>query len=737
MGKELERDLGLFAVVAISIGAMIGSGIFILPALALKMAGPAVILAYLVAGLLVLPAALSKAEMATAMPEAGGTYIYIERGMGPLLGTIAGLGTWFSLSFKGALALVGGVPYLVVLFDLPMTPVALGLAVVLIGVNLLGAKQTGRLQVGIVVAMLAALVWFVVGGAPSIQSAQYEGFFAKGAGGLFAATGLVFVSYAGVTKIASVAEEVEDPGKNIPLGILGSLGFTTLLYVLIVFVVVGIVPGEELSGSLTPMADAAQVALARPGVVAVVAAAILALVSTANAGLLSSSRYPFAMSRDGLMPESLGTVSDRFNTPALSISLTGGVMLLLIAFVPILDIAKLASAFQILVFVLVNVAVVAFREGDVAEYDPEFESPLYPWMQGFGAVGGLALLTQMGTVPLVGAAVITLGSALWYLFYTRGKVKREGVAKDAVRRSVGRRVVERTESAVADESGYEVLVAVTEDATEKQEASLLRIAADLVRQGSGTVRVVQFDEVPDQTPLASASAEQSPADIEFEERTDRLAADINAPVEYGEIVSHDTKHAIVNFADHHDDDMIVLDRDSVELRSGILDDGFTWLVDNAPCDVLTVGGRDLAAVETVGLVTDRGPYDPLKVEVADALATEADASIELLYPVSANASPQRRETLRDYHEELRSVCSVPVEFSLVESDGDELADLADATSAIDLVVVGDDVGRLHRSVFGRKRDHLVETAEAPSIQVHPHGSQRPGFLGRLLERITF
>ncbi|PSQ45688.1 amino acid transporter [Halobacteriales archaeon SW_6_65_15] len=707
MGKELERDLGLFAVVAISIGAMIGSGIFILPALALKMAGPAVILAYLVAGLLVLPAALSKAEMATAMPEAGGTYIYIERGMGPLLGTIAGLGTWFSLSFKGALALVGGVPYLVVLFDLPVTPVALGLAVVLIGVNLLGAKQTGRLQVGIVVAMLAALVWFVVGGAPSIQSAQYEGFFAKGAGGLFAATGLVFVSYAGVTKIASVAEEVEDPGKNIPLGILGSLGFTTLLYVLIVFVVVGIVPGEELSGSLTPMADAAQVALARPGVVAVVAAAILALVSTANAGLLSSSRYPFAMSRDGLMPESLGTVSDRFNTPALSISLTGGVMLLLIAFVPILDIAKLASAFQILVFVLVNVAVVAFREGDVAEYDPEFESPLYPWMQGFGAVGGLALLTQMGTVPLVGAAVITLGSALWYLFYTRGKVKREGVAKDAVRRSVGRRVVERTESAVADESGYEVLVAVTEDATEKQEASLLRIAADLVRQGSGTVRVVQFDEVPDQTPLASASA------------------------------GHDTKHAIVNFADHHDDDMIVLDRDSVELRSGILDDGFTWLVDNAPCDVLTVGGRDLAAVETVGLVTDRGPYDPLKVEVADALATEADASIELLYPVSANASPQRRETLRDYHEELRSVCSVPVEFSLVESDGDELADLADATSAIDLVVVGDDVGRLHRSVFGRKRDHLVETAEAPSIQVHPHGSQRPGFLGRLLERIAF
>jgi Amino acid transporters len=104
MAKELERDLGLPSVLAISIGAMVGSGIFILPALAMKMAGPAVVLAYLLAGVLVLPAALSKAEMATAMPEAGGTYVYIERGMGPLLGTIAGIGTWFSLSFKGARA---------------------------------------------------------------------------------------------------------------------------------------------------------------------------------------------------------------------------------------------------------------------------------------------------------------------------------------------------------------------------------------------------------------------------------------------------------------------------------------------------------------------------------------------------------------------------------------------------------------------------------------------------------
>ncbi|MEF8908060.1 MAG: APC family permease, partial [Haloarculaceae archaeon] len=389
--KELERDLGLPSVLAISIGAMIGSGIFILPALALDIAGPAVIVAYALAGLLVVPAALSKSEMATAMPEAGGTYIYIERGMGPLLGTVAGVGTWFSLSFKGALALVGGVPYLLLLFDLPLKPVALALAALLILVNVVGAKQTGRLQLVIVVVMLAALGWFAAGSAPGVQSGNYADFFGDGLGGLLAATGLVFVSYAGVTKVASVAEEVEDPGRNIPLGILGSLAFTTLLYVAIVAVLVGVTDPGSVAGSLTPMAVAAEATLGQAGVVVVILAAVLALVSTANAGILSSSRYPFAMSRDSLAPPSLSTVSERFGTPVTSITLTGAVLLVLIAFVPILEIAKLASAFQILVFALINLAVVAFREGS-ATYDPEITSPLYPREQINGAITGVLLL---------------------------------------------------------------------------------------------------------------------------------------------------------------------------------------------------------------------------------------------------------------------------------------------------------------------------------------------------------
>ena len=723
--KELERDLGLPAVFAISIGAMIGSGIFILPALALAIAGPAVILAYLLAGLLVVPAALSKSEMATAMPEAGGTYIYIERGMGPLLGTIAGVGTWFSLSFKSALALVGGVPYLVLLLDLPIKPVALGLAALLILVNLLGAKQTGRLQVVIVVVMLAALGWFTAGSAPAVQSSNFGTFFRGGLGGLLAATGLVFVSYAGVTKIASVAEEVENPGRNIPVGILGSLAFTTLLYVGVVIVLVGVTDPGSVAGSLTPVAVAAEQTLGRAGVLAIILAAILALVSTANAGILSSSRYPFAMSRDRLAPPSLASISECFGTPATAITVTGAVLLVLIAFVPILEIAKLASAFQILVFGLVNAAVIAFRNGST-DYAPEFRSPLYPWVQLFGIVTGILLLTQMGPIALVGAVLIVGGSVAWYLGYVRPRVRREGAARDVIRRRVNRDLLATTKD-VADDASRSVLVAITRDVSADRERALLAMAADLVRPTAGRVLAVRFQEVPDQAPLDAAVADQSPADLAFEERVAGLAGTLGVPVESGEIVSHDTKHAIVNFAASHGVDTILAEHERLRLRSRLLGDPIDWVVRHAPCDVLLVDNWGYDAPADVAIVDERGRYDPLAVTVAGALAAANGGSVSLWYRAEDGQPHQRERSLRDYQAELASLLTVPVHSRGLRTDGGR-------ASPPDVLVRRGSDHRL-RSVLVDERPPAPDPT-CTTITVYAHESRRPSLPGRVLDRLV-
>lgn len=736
MAKELERDLGLPAVLAISIGAMVGSGIFILPALAMKMAGPAVVLAYLLAGLLVLPAAISKAEMATAMPEAGGTYVYIERGMGPLLGSIAGIGTWFSLSFKGALALVGGAPYIALLLDVSPQVLALGIAILLIGVNLVGVKQTGRVQILLVVVMLAALAWFVTGSLGDIDPVRFGGFFEGGLGGLLAATGFVYVSYAGVTKVASVAEEIENPDRNIPLGMLGSLGITTLLYVLVVAIIVGAAPTSELAGSVTPVADVAGATLVQWGLLVVVVAAILALVSTANAGLLSASRYPFAMSRDQLAPKVLEYVSDRFDTPTRAITLTGGLMLLMIAFVPIDDIAKLGSAFKILVFILVNLALVAFRESDLEDYDPAFRDPLYPWTQAFGVVGGLVLLTQMGPVPLIGAVVIISAGLLWYLGYVRVKVRREGVARQTVRERVSRRLVERTRATFFERtSDMDVTVALGQNTSTSHENVLVRLAAAVAHRQDGTVTVVRFDDVPDQLPLDSAAEMQSPDDLEFERRMEKLQTQLDVPLKFGEVVSHDARHAVVNFARHHETNLLVLESSTVGVRSFLAGDEVEWIARHAPCDLLLINPPPFHEIDRLALITDNGPFDPRKVEIADGLAHAVGAAIELIHAIPPDATDEHRTTIEEYHNDLMDLCSGPVTSRLLEESAPDA--IAGSISTDDLVLVGSDDSWLNRLLDRRQPHRIVEAFDGPSIVVRPQKQRTPGAVKRLLERFAF
>ncbi|RLM72303.1 APC family permease [Halorubrum sp. Atlit-26R] len=440
---DLDRSLGLYPTMMISMGAMIGSGIFVLPALGYKKAGPAVVLAYVLAALVVLPAALSKAEMATAMPESGGTYLYIDRALGPLFGTIAGVGAWFSLVFKSSFALVGLGAYLLLFAPLSqgaVVYVALALGALVVALNISGTKMSGQIQAVIVTLVVAGLLAYVVNAGVVVDTARYTPFATNGNGGIVTAAAFVFVSYAGVTKIASVAEEVKDPGTNLPRAMLGSMAVMTVLYIGVVGAIVGLSDPEVLktggpggTASLTPMADGAGALFGGAGVALISVIAVVALTSMANAGVLSSSRFPLAMSRDDLLPPTLRTIDERFKTPRNAVLLTGVVLLLLIAFVPVIELAKLASAFQILVFSFENMALVAFRVADTPAYDPEFTAPGYPFVQVFGFVAGLALLTQMGTVPILGALGIIAGSALVYLVYGRPRTDRTGALGAIVR----------------------------------------------------------------------------------------------------------------------------------------------------------------------------------------------------------------------------------------------------------------------------------------------------------------
>jgi amino acid transporter/mannitol/fructose-specific phosphotransferase system IIA component (Ntr-type) len=445
---RLKKNLRLFDVYVIGTGAMISAGFFLLPGIAAGYSGAGVVLAYLLSAVLLLPALMSKAELATAMPRAGGTYYYLDRTLGPLMGTIGGIGTFLTLVFKGAFALIGMGAYLSLVVHVDRTAAALVLTAVFVGLNLMGARQSSGLLRVLVICLLVLLAFFVTYGLTDVFVLRDEPPFAafgqlmpEGFDGLLATVGLVFVSYIGLTKVASLAEEVENPERNIPLGMMLALLTVTVIYVLGTFVMVVVLGVADLRQSLTPAADAAmRFGGWLPSAAAeliMVAAAIAAFASAANAGILAASRYPLAMARDHIFPSWLA-VTGRHSTPARAILLTGAIVAIALLTLDVEGVAKLASSLQLLLFGLINVAVIVMRESRIESYDPGFRSPLYPWTQLLGIFVPVVLVAEMGWLSVFFTVGVTAACFGWYTYYAKPRIARDGAIYHVFER-LGRR----------------------------------------------------------------------------------------------------------------------------------------------------------------------------------------------------------------------------------------------------------------------------------------------------------
>ena len=422
----LKKELTLLNVYAIATGTTLSAGFFLLPGIAFNEAGPAVILSYMIAAIPLIPAMFSMVELSTAMPRAGGAYYFLDRSMGPFVGTIGGLGTWLALVFKTAFALIGMGAYLSIFWpEVPIVMLAVILAVLFGIVNLFGAKKTGTFQVFMVFALLLILLAFIGKGIPEINSGHFEGFFDKGSVSIISTAGLVYISYVGVTNIASVAEEIQNPERNLPLGVFLAIGTAITVYAVGTTIMVGVLPADELAHDLTPVASTAAIIFGEWGKIAVTVAAVIAFASVANAGILSASRYPLSMSRDHLIPSKLAKLTAR-NIPHYGIAVTVALIILLVLTLDIARIAKLASAFQLLIFALICLAVVVMRESQIEAYDPGYRSPFYPWMQIFGVFSPLWLIAEMGALPILfSLGLVTLGT-VWYFAYAQNRVVRSG-----------------------------------------------------------------------------------------------------------------------------------------------------------------------------------------------------------------------------------------------------------------------------------------------------------------------
>ena len=423
----MKKGLGFVDVFCIASGAMISSGIFVLPGLAFAQIGPAMILSYLIAGSLALIGVLSVIELATAMPKAGGDYYFLTRSLGPLVGTVSGLLSWFALSLKTAFAVFGlaEVVYLLTEGRVPLFFTAVPVTILFAFLNIKGTEAAAKFEVLLVSMLFLLLGAYFVLGAPNIELTHFTPFVAKGGSlkAILSTTGFVFVSFGGLLKTATIVEEVRNPRRNIPAGFIAATLAITLLYTVLLIVTVGVLPGEQLSSSFTPIADSARLLAGNWGFIAITVAAVLAFITTANAGIMSASRYPLALGRDKLLPPFVAKVNKN-GEPVVAIILTSGIILASL----LLDIEKLvkaASAVVISAYILSAAAVLVMRRSRLTNYRPTFRVPFCPWLPIFGIICFSLLIVDMG----LAAIEISIGLAglgvLIYFFYGRKRVTME------------------------------------------------------------------------------------------------------------------------------------------------------------------------------------------------------------------------------------------------------------------------------------------------------------------------
>ncbi|HKL28819.1 MAG TPA: amino acid permease, partial [Natrialbaceae archaeon] len=405
--QELARDLGFLEAYTIGLGTMIGAGIFVLPSIAAEQAGPASMVSFALGGVVSLLAALSLSELATGMPRAGGSYYYVNRALGPFFGSIVGWGMWAGLTFASAFYMIGFGQYLLpglgsyVGFlagwgELGITVAALAMAVLLTGVNYYGVKETGALQNVIVLSLVALIVAFL--GLGIVSGPGIGEFNPYGWPSVAATVGTVYVSFIGFEVIATSAEEIKNPSRNLPLSMIAAVVTPTLMYVGVMFVSTGTLSIDALATSKIPVADVASEFVGSLGALMMILGAVFATISSANASILSAARVNFAMGRDRILVNWLNEVHDRFRTPYRSITVTGIITLVLIAVgVGIGTLAEVASFMYLVTYALVHVAVVVLRRADPADYEPSFRIPgvLYPVAPVAGFLATLGVLISM------------------------------------------------------------------------------------------------------------------------------------------------------------------------------------------------------------------------------------------------------------------------------------------------------------------------------------------------------
>jgi APA family basic amino acid/polyamine antiporter len=437
-GRSLRRVVGLLDLSALGLGALIGTGIFVIIGEAIGKSGPAIVLSFVLAGLTCAFSALSYAELASTIPVSGSAYTYAYATLGELIAWIIGWDLILEYGVAVAAVAVGWGGYLNDLLDtllgfrLPdaisqppgeggvvnLPAVVLVLAVA--GVLIAGVRESARANTVMVLTKVAILILFIVLAFTAFESGNLTPFAPDGASGVVSAASLIFFAYIGFDAISTSGEETRRPQRDLPIAILGSLAVATVLYVLVGLAAVGALPYKELAGSEAPLADVLDKGAGLSwGATLVSIGALIAITSVVLTVLYGQTRIMYAMSRDGLVPARMGRLHPERRTPVFTTALFASLTAVVAAVVPLSEIAKLVNIGTLFAFFLVNVGVIVLRRTR-----PDLERGFrVPAVHVCAPIGAALCVYLMVTLPLTTwlrfVAWLAVGLVI-YLAYGRG-----------------------------------------------------------------------------------------------------------------------------------------------------------------------------------------------------------------------------------------------------------------------------------------------------------------------------
>ncbi len=629
----LARTLGGFDATMIGVGAMIGAGIFVLTGIAAGVAGPALLLAFLLNAIMTSFTAASYAELGSAFPSAGGGYLWVKQALSPFFGFLSGWIDWFGHSVACSLYALGfghyaadllhRIGFYPVSVDTEVVAVTLAVAITLLFayINFQGASETGKVGNIVTLAKIGILGLFVAFGFWGMLqqgdwTSRFQPFFPTGIGGVAMAAGLTTIAFQGYEVIAQCGEEIREPKRNLPRATFASIAVVVLIYLGVAFVALGAVQSPDPSittwNFLAQFRETAIVEAARQlmplGAFVLIVGGLMSTMSALNATIYSSSRVSFAMGRDRNLPPLFGQVHPKRRTPHWAILISGALVVFMAVALPVKSVASAADIMFLLLFMMVNVTAIRMRRLR-PDLDRGFKIPLVPLVPILGIVSQLLLIAYLFRLSpeawYVGGLWIGSGLIFYVAYASRTEPMKEPF-----------KIIHQE---IVSTKRYSVLIPV---ADERQARLLGVLASAVAKEKDGEIFALHVVRVPRQLGITDGRfflKQGKPILESVIAEAKALDVPVNTMIRFG----RDVAQAIIDTARERDSNLMLLSwLGSTSTQGKAFGSVIDAISKTPPCDLAMIRFREREEPQRILVPTAGGPNSSLALELAISQARE-------------------------------------------------------------------------------------------------------------------